>query len=174
MFGRKNQDVLTEHYDKLIDRDDDDKADDDDDFMTIKRADHELPVEHTGTLYDINVDNLSNRKAKLGNVKKIMLLNAPTTKKLVFGDDGEARLANPVAEDAERWVQERGGIEGVMKEGIKYAETGRGMMKIVDVVDKEEARDKRREKKRKRKDRERGLAVRYLCDVRIRSVLTFR
>lgn len=153
MFGRKNQDVLTQHYDKLVDRD---AGDDDDDFMTLKRVDHELPDEDAVPLVHIKEDNLSHRKAKLGNAKKTILLHASTSKKLVFNDDGEARVANAVA-DADEWVKEKGGMEGVMQEVAKYAEDGRSKLKVADVVDKEEAKEKKREKKRKRKEREKGL-----------------
>ncbi|KAF9021679.1 DEAD-domain-containing protein [Hymenopellis radicata] len=131
MFGRKNQDVLSQHYDKIVDRDVDDE---DDDFMTLKRADHD----------------------QAGNAKRTLLLHAPTSKKLVFGEDGEARVANPVA-DASEWIKEKGGMEGVMKEVAKYADEGRSKMKVADVADKAEAKEKKREKKRKRKERERGV-----------------
>ncbi|KAK0220932.1 P-loop containing nucleoside triphosphate hydrolase protein [Armillaria nabsnona] len=152
MFERKNQGVLSEHYNKLVSRE---PGDDDDDFMTLKRADHDLEEDPSAEpLSLVKIDNLSNRKLKLGRAKRTLILNAPSSKKIVFNDAGEAREAYGVA-DAEEWVQERGGMEGVMKEGEKYAEGERGKMKIADVVDKEEAREKKREKKRKRKERER-------------------
>ncbi|SJL10470.1 related to ATP-dependent RNA helicase dbp4 [Armillaria ostoyae] len=152
MFERKNQGVLSEHYNKLVSRE---PGDDDDDFMTLKRADHDLEEDPSAEpLSLVKIDNLSNRKLKLGRAKRTLILNAPSSKKIVFNDAGEAKEAYGVA-DAEEWVQERGGMEGVMKEGAKYAEGERGKMKIADVVDKEEAREKKREKKRKRKERER-------------------
>ncbi|PBK81455.1 DEAD-domain-containing protein [Armillaria gallica] len=152
MFERKNQGVLSEHYNKLVSRE---PGDDDDDFMTLKRADHDLEEDPPAEpLSLVKIDNLSNRKLKLGRGKRTLILNAPSSKKIVFNDAGEAREAYGVA-DAEEWVQERGGMEGVMKEGEKYAEGERGKMRVADVVDKEEAREKKREKKRKRKERER-------------------
>ncbi|PBK63261.1 DEAD-domain-containing protein [Armillaria solidipes] len=152
MFERKNQGVLSEHYNKLVSRE---PGDDDDDFMTLKRADHDLEEDPSAEpLSLVKIDNLSNRKLKLGRAKRTLILNAPSSKKIVFNDAGEAKEAYGVA-DAEEWVQERGGMEGVMKEGEKYAEGERGKMKIADVMDKEEAREKKREKKRKRKERER-------------------
>ncbi|KAK0451844.1 P-loop containing nucleoside triphosphate hydrolase protein [Armillaria borealis] len=144
MFERKNQGVLSEHYNKLVSRE---PGDDDDDFMTLKRADHDLEE-------DPSAEPLS----LLGRAKRTLILNTPSSKKIVFNDAGEAREAYGVA-DAEEWVQERGGMEGVMKEGAKYAEGERGKMRIADVVDKEEAREKKREKKRKRKEREREVGM---------------
>ncbi len=44
MFERKNQSVLSEHYTKLVDHTADREGEDDseDEFITLKRADHEL------------------------------------------------------------------------------------------------------------------------------------
>ncbi|RUS21482.1 hypothetical protein BC937DRAFT_92598 [Endogone sp. FLAS-F59071] len=44
MFSRQNQDILSEHYGKLVDHEGDKfgTSDDDDDFMTLKRMNHEL------------------------------------------------------------------------------------------------------------------------------------
>ncbi|KAF5391944.1 hypothetical protein D9757_001681 [Collybiopsis confluens] len=151
MFERKNHDVLSEHYSKLIERD---VEHDEDDFITLKRANHEiidLPLSH------VKLENLSKRKQKLGNARRTVLLNAPATKKIVFDDTGAGHEANPVA-DADAWVQEKGGLEKVVEEGTKYAETERRKMKIADALDKQQAKDKKKEKKRKRKERERSAA----------------
>ncbi|GAV99997.1 DEAD-domain-containing protein [Lentinula edodes] len=147
MFERKNQDVLSQHYSKLIDQD---VASDEDDFITLRRADHDLV---DVPLREVALENLSKRKNKLGKAKRTILLNAPITKKIVFDDSGVGREAGEVA-DAEDWVKETGGVEGVVKEGNKYAEAERGKMKIADVQDKHDAREKKKEKKRKRKERE--------------------
>lgn len=156
MFERKNQNVLAEHYSKLIDHDAAD--DDDDDFITLKRTDHDLPEEEVVPLEDVKLDNLSKRKLKLGNAKRKILLNAPPTKKIVFDDLGEAHAAHEVM-PADDWIKDKGGMEGVMGESAKYVEGERSRMKVADLVDKEEAREKKREKKRKRKDRENGDKV---------------
>ncbi|KAF9238937.1 DEAD-domain-containing protein [Melanogaster broomeanus] len=56
MFERKNQNVLSEHYSKLIDHGD--AADDEDeDFITLKRADHDLPG--SNDLSDPDAENIS-------------------------------------------------------------------------------------------------------------------
>lgn len=148
MFERKNQNVLSEHYAKLVDNED--ESSDEDDFITLARADHEL---EDGPLESIRLDNLSNRKMKLGRAKKQMLLNAPQGRKLVFDESGTSRVAHEVM-PAEEWVESRGGVEGIREEGERYVMGERGRMREADVVDKEEAREKKREKKRKRKGRE--------------------
>ncbi|KAJ4488327.1 P-loop containing nucleoside triphosphate hydrolase protein, partial [Lentinula aciculospora] len=147
MFERKNQDVLSQHYSKIIEQD---VASDEDDFITLKRADHDLAL---APLREVALENLSKRKQKLGNAKRAVLLNAPITKKIVFDDSGVGREAEEVP-DIEDWMKEKGGVKGVFEEGNNHAETERGKMKIADVLDKQEARDKKKEKKRKRKERE--------------------
>ncbi|KAJ1934655.1 ATP-dependent RNA helicase dbp4, partial [Linderina pennispora] len=42
MFARKNAGVLADHYRKLVDQTEDNGDDDDNDFLTLKRADHDL------------------------------------------------------------------------------------------------------------------------------------
>ncbi len=114
MFERKNQGVLSEHYNKLVSRE---PGDDDDDFMTLKRADHDLEedpsAEPSASSKSITYPTESSSSA---GAKRTLILNAPSSKKIVFNDAGEAREAYGVA-DAEEWVQERGGMESVMKEG---------------------------------------------------------
>ncbi|THV08033.1 DEAD-domain-containing protein [Dendrothele bispora CBS 962.96] len=150
MFERKNQNILSAHYNKLVEKEP--EVDDDEDFITLKRADHELPDD---SLNEVNMENLSKRKQKLGKAKRTVILNAPIRNKLVFDDEGNAREAHDVA-DADEWMKEKGGMGAVAEEGVKYAETERGKMKLADVIDRQEAKEKRKEKKRKRKERERG------------------
>ncbi|KAG5643333.1 hypothetical protein DXG03_001183 [Asterophora parasitica] len=146
MFERKNQNILSDHYSKLIDHD---PADDgDDDFITLKRADHEL----TDDDRPLDPGDISKRKQKLGKAKKAIAKNG-VPKKLIFDDEGQAHELYELA-DADDWYKEKGGLAGVKEEGKKFAEGERGKMKVTDVVDKEEAREKKREKKRKRKERE--------------------
>lgn len=150
MFERKNQNILSEHYSKLIDHEPDD--DNDDDFITLKRADHDLSDDG-----EIERDNLSKRKLKLGNAKRAIVKNG-VAKKLVFDDEGKPHELYEMA-DAEDWFKAKGGLAGAKEEGIKFAEGERGRMKVTDIVDKEEAREKKREKKRKRKDKEKGVSL---------------
>jgi ATP-dependent RNA helicase DDX10/DBP4 len=154
MFERKNQNVLSEHYMRMIEHDDHDIADpEEEDFITLKRADHEL--EDGDDLSRVKLENLSNRKMKLSSAKRKIILNAPTAKKLVFDDSGEGHVAHDV-QPAEEWIQEKGGIEGVKEVEAKFTESERGKMRNADVIDKAEMREKKREKKRKRKDREKN------------------
>ncbi|KAK2460753.1 hypothetical protein APHAL10511_007223 [Amanita phalloides] len=146
MFDRKNQSVLSLHYNKLIEHEHND-ADDGDDFITLKRADHDLD----DTIPDMSGE-LSNRKRKLGTAKR-KILTGGLPKKFIFDDEGQAHELYEV-KDEEQWTQRRGGLEGIRAEGRKFAEGEREKMKTSDVFDKHEAREKKREKKRKRKEKE--------------------
>ncbi|KAF8878069.1 P-loop containing nucleoside triphosphate hydrolase protein [Infundibulicybe gibba] len=155
MFERKNQNVLSGHYSKLIEHDP--QGDDDDDFITLKRANHDLPDDGPTM-----TDNMSKRKLKMGRAKRTVLTGG-RGKKLVFDEDGKPHELYEMA-DAEELFTEKGGLEGVKAEGKKFAEGERGKMQVTNVLDKEEAREKKREKKRKRKEKEReetdgGIAV---------------
>ncbi|KAF4579554.1 ATP-dependent RNA helicase dbp4 [Pleurotus pulmonarius] len=151
MFERKNQNILSEHYNKLIDHDDD--ADDADDFITLKRADHDIDDDSEDS--DIDLSQLSKRKQRMGRIKRI-IATAPLPKKIVFDDQGNPHDVYELA-DADKLYEERGGLDGVKEEGKKFAESERGKMRVTDQVDRQEAKEKKREKKRKRKERERGV-----------------
>jgi len=175
MFERKNQNILSEHYSKLISHDESgNSSGSDEDFITLKRADHELsdddvdededeglvvkevpksiPQTTLDDDYDDDKENLSKRKLKLGRAKRTIAKGGIATK-LVFDDDGEAHEMYELG-DADQWYESRGGLSGAKEEGKKFAEGERGKMTVTDVVDREEAREKKREKKRKRKERE--------------------
>ncbi|ORY70627.1 P-loop containing nucleoside triphosphate hydrolase protein [Leucosporidium creatinivorum] len=155
MFNRKSQTILSDHYTKLIDHSDSDsgeedtltagaKDDGDDDFITLKRADHdiidsELPTSH----------NLSKRKLKMGQSKKAMLSSHGNPSKLVFDDEGKSHeLYELIGEDEFK-------ADGDAKaQREKFVEAEREALKKADVLDKERAKEKRREKKRKHRDME--------------------
>ncbi|KAF7366467.1 RNA helicase [Mycena sanguinolenta] len=138
MFERKNQTVLSEHYSKLIDND----VDDDDDFITLKRADHDLDEDEPET------SEQSKRKQRMMASKaKRAMLTGGLGKKLIFDDEGKPHELYEM-EDADTWINEKGGIRGVEGGGAPAA----------NVRDKEEAKEKKREKKRKRKEREKAEA----------------
>lgn len=170
MFERKNQNILSEHYSKLIAHDS--GSDSDDDFITLKRADHDLDdppsnvdpnrnpinsITHTTSFEQDLKANLSKRKQKMGKAKRAIATGGVNTK-LIFDDEGKAHQLYEL-EDGEKWFEERGGLVGAQEEGRKFAEGERTKMKVADVVDREEAREKKREKKRKRKERERAVSV---------------
>ncbi|KAJ7216492.1 P-loop containing nucleoside triphosphate hydrolase protein [Mycena pura] len=150
MFERKNQNVLSEHYAKLIDAGAD--AGDEEDFITLKRADHDLAGLE---LHDPAAD-VSKRKQRMGRAKRA-LMEGGMSSKLVFDDEGNAHQPYEM-EDASAWMAEKGGLAGVKEAGQLFAEGEKGKMQVATVLDKQEAREKKREKKRKRKDRERGEA----------------
>lgn len=145
MFERKNQNILSDHYTKLIDHSADD-AEDENDFITLKRADHDLlealPEAQT----------LSRRKQKMGTSKKAMLKLRGHGEKLLFDDDGKPHKIYEMR-DAEKEFEG----EDVLGVGREFAEGERGKLKEADVQDKAEARERRKEKKRKRKEREKEV-----------------
>jgi ATP-dependent RNA helicase DDX10/DBP4 len=169
MFERKNQNVLSEHYNKLIEDDDDGQggqSDSSDGFIQLKRANHDLDLPGPSTNTTTNTSTsislppsdttleLSKRKLKLSRTKRtIANLAGGTNTKLIFDDEGNPHalyeMANP-----EAWYREQGGLQGANEAGRRFAELESGKMRVVDVRDREEAKEKKREKKRKRKEKE--------------------
>lgn len=146
MFERKNQNILSEHFTKLVDHATD--SDSDDDFITLKRADHdlndsELP-EH---------DFASKRKQKMALSKKAIAKGGPKGSKLVFDDEGNPHELYEMKTAEEVFK----GKDDVKEAGRRFAEDERGKLREADVLDREEAKEKKKEKKRKRKEREREV-----------------
>lgn len=150
MFERKNQDILSAHYNKLVDHSAD-RADSDDDFITLKRADHELSGDDALPASDF----ISKRKQKMALSKKALAKSAPRGEKLVFDDEGNPHKVYEMKTAEEVFK----GAEDVKEAGRKFAEGERGKLKQADVADKAEAKEKKREKKRKRKEREREVSA---------------
>ena len=152
MFERKNQGILSEHYTKLVDHTDDllgPGGEEEDDFITVKRADHELD----GTAAEpLPSEPLSKRKLKEAVSKKAMLKYKGAPKKLVFDDEGKPHEIYELQDD------EAFRAGNPLEEGKKFAENERAKLMEVDVLDKEEAKEKKREKKRKRKEREKMVS----------------
>lgn len=155
MFERKNQTLLSEHYNKLVDHEDDS----DDDVFTLARVNHDLSggeesdAEEAGPSEPlISSEDLSKRKLKAASTKKGVLKSRPAPTKLVFEDDGTARDFYKAGARAE---EEAGGEEARRK----FFEQEKERMKEADVVDRQVAREKRRELKRKRKEREREVST---------------
>ncbi|KAF5325153.1 hypothetical protein D9619_009771 [Psilocybe cf. subviscida] len=151
MFERKNQNVLSSHYSKLIEHDPATLADDDHDFMVLKRADHDLPDD----LLPLDSSDLSRRKLKLGRAKQTILKNGLGTK-LIFDEEGEAHHVYEMA-DPDAWYEAKGGLTGAKEEGQLFAQKEGSKMRVADVVDRQEAKEKKQEKKRKRKEREKAM-----------------
>lgn len=172
MFERKNQGVLSEHYQDLIEGDDGSGSeveiegeketilrqgretaapgDDDQDFLTIKRADHALDGEEgEGSTAE---SHLSKRKLLIGQSKKKAAAAGLRGhgEKVVFDEDGTARKVYEV-QDEESF--KKGG--DAKAEAARFIETERGRLQERDVEDKERVREKRKEKRQREKDRER-------------------
>ena len=150
MFERKNQNVLSSHYSKLIEHDpasNDDGSDDE--FITLKRADHDLAESET---LPLDSSDLSKRKLKLGKAKRAIAKNG-VAQKLVFDEAGKPHEIYEMA-DPDAWYESKGGLVGVKEEGQLFAQEEGLKMRVADVTDKQEARDKKRDKKRKRKEKE--------------------
>ncbi|CUA68667.1 hypothetical protein RSOLAG22IIIB_08042 [Rhizoctonia solani] len=156
MFERKNQGILSEHYAKLVTHEEN-EADQDDDFITLKRADHDLPddephaTQQSMLLNKIDHEDISQRKLKIGQSKRAMLKYKSGGTKLVFDDDGGAHQLYEMQDDT-AFKQEAGG--DVIGAGKAYVDQVRTKMRDEDMLDKSEAREKKKEKKRKRKARE--------------------
>lgn len=123
--------------------------DSDEDFMTVKRVDHELPASTHTIIEDAKAADISKRKIKMGKSKKALVKFRGLGEKLIFDEKGNAHQIYELKKGDEEPKQD------VMKLGKEFAEEQRGVMKNIDVVDKEVARMKRKEKKRKQRDRER-------------------
>ncbi|KAF3033943.1 ATP-dependent RNA helicase dbp4 [Didymella keratinophila] len=184
MFERQNQDVLAEHYKKLV-RDGDeadvftggDAADADDDFMAVKRripadGDDEADANETFGI-DTSTDpsipggkvvNLagasqplvidSNRREKLLKSKKKLLQFMDKGKKIVYDDEGNPHEVYELENEDD--FKARGLPE---EQRQKFIEQAKQIVEQADVDDKAAAREKRREKLRKRKEKERGELV---------------
>jgi len=144
MFSRKNQTILSSHYSKLIEQDETSGFDagdnEDEDFFSLKRADHDLPIdlaEHC---------DLSKRKIRMMKSKKALAKAGPRGTKLVFDEEGQAHALYEFKDANEV------DVEG---EGADFLRKEIGKMRRADVDDKAVAKEKKREKKRKRKERER-------------------
>ena len=184
MFERQNQDVLADHYKKLVrDNDGEAAADDftgagaatngDDDFMAVKRRipadsddDEDFGIDETNdpAIPGGKVVNLagasqplvidSNRREKLLKSKKKLLQFMDKGKKLVYDDEGNPHEVYELENEDD--FKARGLPE---EQRQKFIEAARQVVEQADVDDKATAREKRREKLRKRKEKERGEAV---------------
>lgn len=172
MFERRNQDILTDHYTKLIDQNQDGHSgdtgdvDDDTEFLTIKRRINENDLH---TLVESNADTAtrskpgkfkkiitgigkdpvvidSKRKEKLLKSKKKLLKLKGNGTKLVFDEDGNARQIYELED--ENQFKQRGAPE-VQKAEFLEAEGKR--LQVADQIDKEAVKEKRKESKEKKK-----------------------
>lgn len=180
MFERRNQDVLSSHYSKLI-KDDEAEgpetqgdADEDNDFLSVKRV---VPVSDDSTDEEdefvvsgpaakvipgiakepIVID--SKRKEKLLQSKKKLLKLKDKGTKMVFDDDG---VAHPIyeLEDEEDFLKRGQAAE----QRAKFVEEESARIREADLEDKQLAKEKKREKREKRKARESAERAGVLYD----------
>ncbi|KAI1170662.1 ATP-dependent RNA helicase DBP4 [Nemania sp. FL0916] len=165
MFERTNQDVLTDHYSKLV-GDPTDKAaeDSEDDFLAVKRviegddldiaADGEA-ILPTGTKVITGLGGEepfiidSKRREKMLKSKKQMLKFKGKGDRILFDEEGIAH--HPYRIQGEETFERDGSAEAQRRE---FVEGESARVKEADIDDKALAKEKRREKREKRKARE--------------------
>ncbi|QSZ28715.1 hypothetical protein DSL72_003217 [Monilinia vaccinii-corymbosi] len=175
MFERRNQDVLSGHYSKLIADDNPSKvgdgtadADEDNDFLSVKRV---LPVDNenssddsdggvaTGPLGKV-IEGISKnpividskRKEKLLKSKKKLLKLKDRGTKMVFDEEGNPHQVYELEDEED--FRARGTAE---EQRAKFLEEEAERVREADLLDKQTAKDKKREKREKRKARKAAL-----------------
>ncbi len=159
MFERTNQDVLTEHYTKLIDGDDtrdDGDGDEQNDFLTVKRrlssvssAESDSGKKHTAKPKGVSLSIDSKRKEKMLKSKKKLLKLKGKGTKLVFDDEGKSHQIYELED--ENQFKQRGPADA---QKIKFLEKEQEVLQAADLIDKQAAKAKKKEKREKRKARE--------------------
>ncbi|KAG0045016.1 ATP-dependent RNA helicase dbp4 [Gryganskiella cystojenkinii] len=152
MFNRKNQGVLAEHYTKLVDHESDSQRkksttedSDEEEFMTIKRADHDLGGDEIPEGEILPISKRQQRMSKLEKAK-----NQGQGEKLLFDDEGRAHEMYELED--EKSFHAKGDAKTQQQE---FLEKEKKVMDRADVEDKALSKEKLREKKAKRKQRER-------------------
>ncbi|PGH13625.1 ATP-dependent RNA helicase DBP4 [Polytolypa hystricis UAMH7299] len=180
MFERRNQDVLTDHYTKLIEEDgtlgantaQTADADEDNDFLSVKRR-FDAGDENLGAFSDNDSDSDANdlapkiktvqidgqepliidskRREKLLKSKKKLLKFKGKGKKLVYDSDGNPHEVYEM-EDEETF-NSRGPADA---QRAKFLELEAERTRLADIRDKEIAKQKKREKREQKKERARA------------------
>ncbi|KAI9821778.1 MAG: ATP-dependent RNA helicase dbp4 [Pycnora praestabilis] len=173
MFERRNQDVLTEHYARLVDVEEDGMdrngdADEDDDFLTVKRrlnmevqedlnTTSNTPNVSMASTKSISMDGKdplaidSKRREKLLESKKKLLKLKGKGTKLVYDEDGNPHAVYKL-EDEDGFKQ-RGTAES---QRSRFLEEERERVQAADRTDKQLAKEKRREFKERKRAREKA------------------
>ncbi|RDA89305.1 hypothetical protein CP532_6152 [Ophiocordyceps camponoti-leonardi (nom. inval.)] len=175
MFERKNQDVLSSHYAKLVNNDEsadrmqqkgdeDDDDDDDDDFLQVKRRlnDDDLDEEARKAIptsikaIDVGGDQPyiidSKRREKALKSKKKMLKFKGKPTKVVFDDEGQPHAMYELQDEQDFAKQ---GPAEEQRQQFVAQETARA--RDADVDDRQLAKQRRREKREKKKEKAREL-----------------
>ncbi|KAG2183415.1 hypothetical protein INT43_006421 [Umbelopsis isabellina] len=149
MFQRKNQNILSDHYNKLIDFEEENlldstEANEDDEFITLRRRDHKLESDDEADL----MLPMSRRQLKL--TKKELAKKQSKGERIVFDDEGKPHALYEM-QDEESFLKD--GDAATQRQ--KYLEEEADLMKEADIEDKAVAKEKRREKRLAKKLRER-------------------
>ena len=102
----------------------------DEDFITLKRADHDLPESK----------DLSKRKLKLSRTKHMIAKYGQLGHKLIFDDYGNAHEVYEMADPQEFYKH---GIDSVKEAGRKFIEGEKGKLMEEDVLDEELVKEKK-------------------------------
>lgn len=145
MFERKNQNVLSQHYAKLIDTGPSlPDAGLDDDVFTLKRRDHDVDDD-----VEDRVGEMSKRKQRQLLSKKQISKMASKGTRLLFDEQGEA---HPLYEMENESDFER---RGAARDQIEsYVLDQKRAMSTADTTDKQAVKEKRRELKQRRQQRD--------------------
>lgn len=169
MFERRNQDVLSGHYSKMIAEDVPEAADDglvdadeDEDFLSVKRV---VEVDEDGSDDEVAATGPvakvipgigrepividSKRKEKMLKSKKQLLKLKEKGEKLWFDDEGVPHKMYELEDEND--FHQRGPVEA---QRAKFLEEETARVQEADIDDKQLAKAKKREKKEKRKARE--------------------
>lgn len=171
MFERTNQDILTDHYSKLVNddgqgqRNNDTDADEGNDFLSVKRrlsnassVDSEAkgPKRDPSKIGETPMIVDSKRKEKLLKSKKKLLKLKEKGKKLVFDEEGNCHQIYEL-EDEDQFKQ-RGPADA---QKAKFLEEEQARLQTADLADKQAAKAKRKEKRENRKAREAETAAEH-------------
>lgn len=169
MFERRNQDVLAEHYNRLVDNnhsqevDGQGDADEDNDFLTVKRrlSDVESENDELGVAEKPTMANVihglgkeplvidSKRREKLLKSKKKLLKLKGNGKKLIYDDDGNPHQVYEL--ENEDQFRQRGPADA---QRAKFLNEERNRVQAADLLDKQTAKEKKKERREKKKARE--------------------
>ncbi len=164
MFERTNQDILTDHYSKLVNEgqsqsNDVNDADEGNDFLTVKRrlsvdsgAEENMLLpkpESCKMIAKIPVNVDSKRKEKLLKSKKKLLKLKEKGQKLVFDEEGNPHQIYEL--ENEDQFKQRGPADA---QKAKFLDEERARLQTADLADKQAAKARRKEKREKRKARE--------------------
>ena len=173
IFERRNQDVLADHYSKLINENEEDvrnvtgDADEDNDFLTVKRRLSDASDADVAVVADTETENIktklktvpavgkdalqidSKRREKMLKSKKAMLKLKGKGSKLIYDDDGNPHELYEL-KDEEQFKQR--GPAADQRANFLKAEEER--VRNADLEDKRTEKEKRRVRKEKRKARE--------------------